>query len=176
VTVARKLGFLINLETRKGRPAQLALGAPLPEELEVFPTVEALQCCSAETGVSSGPAAFDGDDAKDGGPHRSHPYEKLDGDKALRERAEIPRLPAGVRLIEWRLKEPPVPIEGFAVVTDPATFATWTLEQLRIAIENPKRRVRLSVAQLLQRLDLVGVRLVLQKGPSENEATDQSKP
>jgi len=78
VTVARKLGFLINLETRKGRPAQLALGAPLPEELEVFPTVEALQCCSAETGVSSAPSPLRHGDAKDAGALRSHSHQGLD--------------------------------------------------------------------------------------------------
>jgi len=92
--------------------------------------------------------------------------------EALRERPEIPRLPAGVHLIEWKLKEAPVPIERFEIVTDPAKFAGTTLEQLRIALEFPNRKVGWTVPQLLQRLALVGVCLVLQKGPSgENEAT-----
>ena len=83
VSVARKLGFLINLETRKGRPAQLALSNPLPEELEVFPTVEALQCCSTGMGVSSGPTPIAHADAKDARTHLSRPYQRLDGDPTI---------------------------------------------------------------------------------------------
>jgi hypothetical protein len=59
--VARQRGFLKNLETRKGLPAQFAPGDPLPEELDVLPSVEALQCCSAEGGVpiSYAPVSFE---------------------------------------------------------------------------------------------------------------------
>ena len=49
--VARQRGFLKNLETRKGLPAQFVPGDPLPEELDVLPSVEALQCCSPEGGI-----------------------------------------------------------------------------------------------------------------------------
>ena len=36
-------GYLKNLEDRRGRPARLVSGDPLPEEVEVLPTVERLQ-------------------------------------------------------------------------------------------------------------------------------------
>ena len=39
-------GHLKNLEDRKGRPAQLKLGDPLPENVEVLPPVERLQGCT----------------------------------------------------------------------------------------------------------------------------------
>jgi len=42
---------LKNLEDRRGRPARLVPGDPLPEESEVLPGVGALQCCSIETEV-----------------------------------------------------------------------------------------------------------------------------
>ena len=68
---------------------------------------------------------------------------------------------AGVRMISWNLKSPPVLIEASAVVTDPALFARATLEQLRAALDNPKRWVGWSVAQLIERLAQVGVSVAL---------------
>ncbi len=70
-------------------------------------------------------------------------------------------LPAGVRLFSWNLKDPPVAIETCAVVTDPALFARSTLEQLRVALENPKRWVGWSVPQLIDRLAQVGAIVAL---------------
>jgi hypothetical protein len=70
-------------------------------------------------------------------------------------------MPAGVRLIEWNLKQPPVAIETCAVVTDSGLFARTTLEQLRIALAGPKRWVGWSVPQLIDRLAQVGVRVAL---------------
>jgi hypothetical protein len=46
-------GYLKNLEQGKGRPARLVLGDALPNERGVLPTVEVLQCCSVEPGVST---------------------------------------------------------------------------------------------------------------------------
>jgi hypothetical protein len=43
---AVQLGLLRNLEDRKGRPARLCLGDPLPPERSVLPSVEALHGCS----------------------------------------------------------------------------------------------------------------------------------
>ena len=59
--MARQLGFLQNLETRKGLPAQYVPGDPLPEEANVLPSVEALQCCTGESEDTrpSLPAHFD---------------------------------------------------------------------------------------------------------------------
>ncbi|MGD9853262.1 MAG: hypothetical protein AB7T38_18605 [Nitrospirales bacterium] len=41
-------GYLKNLETRKGQTAQLTLGDPLPDDLEILPSVEDLEkrCCT----------------------------------------------------------------------------------------------------------------------------------
>jgi len=47
---ARDRGYLDNTETRKGRPARLVIGEPLPEELEVLPPAAVLQCCSVDGG------------------------------------------------------------------------------------------------------------------------------
>jgi predicted ArsR family transcriptional regulator len=34
---AIELGYLVNRETRRGRPARLVLGDPMPEEMQVLP-------------------------------------------------------------------------------------------------------------------------------------------
>ena len=44
VRVALDLGYLKNEETGRGKPYKLALGEPLPAEVEVLPTVAVLQC------------------------------------------------------------------------------------------------------------------------------------
>ena len=46
-------GVLRNLEDRKGRPAKLVLGDPLPGDIEVLPPPEVLQCCSVDEGVKA---------------------------------------------------------------------------------------------------------------------------
>lgn len=74
----------------------------------------------------------------------------------------VPSMPSDVRLIEWMLKEPPIAIETCAVVTGAALFARSTLEQLRVALENPKRWVGWTVPQLIDRLAQVGVRMSLE--------------
>lgn len=51
VKVAKDRGFVQNLETKRGKPAKLILGDPLPEETDILPTVEVLQCCSENEGV-----------------------------------------------------------------------------------------------------------------------------
>lgn len=52
-------GYLKNLEIRKGHSAQLTLGEPLPDDLEILPEVEVLaqRCCSSakELGEASPP-------------------------------------------------------------------------------------------------------------------------
>jgi len=42
VRVARRLGYLVNEEERRGRPAQIVTGEPLPEEEPALPTPEEL--------------------------------------------------------------------------------------------------------------------------------------
>jgi len=46
VRAATDRGYLKNLEDRKGRPARLVLGDPLPKDIEVLPKVEELQGCA----------------------------------------------------------------------------------------------------------------------------------
>jgi hypothetical protein len=58
---AAAMGYLKNLEDRRGRPARLVLGDQLPDDVEVLPGVEALKakCCTValnEEGVSSSPS------------------------------------------------------------------------------------------------------------------------
>jgi hypothetical protein len=82
--------------------------------------------------------------------------------KSLQAQAGIPKMPDGVRLVQWSLKEPPVAIETCAVVTEPALFASTTLEQLRVVLANPKRWVGWGVFQLIERLAQVGVTVALE--------------
>lgn len=42
VRAAVSAGYLVNLEERRGRPARLIMGSPMPEEQPVLPTVEAV--------------------------------------------------------------------------------------------------------------------------------------
>lgn len=48
VQSAIKAGYLQNLETKKGRPARLVLGDPLPNEQTILPTLDRLRCCSVD--------------------------------------------------------------------------------------------------------------------------------
>jgi hypothetical protein len=72
-------------------------------------------------------------------------------------------MPSCVRLIEWNLKAPPIVIEASALVTDPCLFARTTLEQLRIVLAEPKRRVGWTAPQLIDRLAQLGVLVTLEK-------------
>jgi hypothetical protein len=75
----------------------------------------------------------------------------------LRARASIPEMPPGVRLLAWNLKDPPIAIDAPSVVFNPSLFARSTLEQLRAALADPKRRIGWTVPQLIERLAQVGV-------------------
>lgn len=77
--------------------------------------------------------------------------------EVLRQREALPAMPPGIRLVSWNLKEPPVAIEYYAVVTDPAKFARATLEELAERISNPRRQYGWTVVQLIDRLAQVGV-------------------
>jgi len=45
VAASVEAGVLRNLESRKGRPARLILGEPLPKEIELLPKPERLHGC-----------------------------------------------------------------------------------------------------------------------------------
>jgi hypothetical protein len=74
----------------------------------------------------------------------------------------VPAMPAGVCLVTWNLKEPPVAVDICSVVTDTELFAHSTLEQLRVALSEPERWVGWSVPQLIDRLAQVGVTVLLE--------------
>jgi hypothetical protein len=46
-------GYVKNLEDKKGRPARLIPGDPLPDDIDILPTPERLQGCTV-AGVSEG--------------------------------------------------------------------------------------------------------------------------
>jgi len=43
---ARERGYLKNLEDKRGQPARLVPGDPLPSEVTILPTVETLTGCA----------------------------------------------------------------------------------------------------------------------------------
>ena len=90
----------------------------------------------------------------------------------LREQDVIPKMPPGVQLVSWNLKEPPVAVEVCSLVTDSALFARTTLDQLRTALAQPKRWLGWTVPQLIERLAQVGVTVEVSQetGSSEGES------
>ena len=80
-------------------------------------------------------------------------------------------MPPGVRLVEWRLKEPPVCLEIYSIVMDSAKFAASTLGQIQALLNNPRAKVGWTMPQLIDRLTQVGVRVALET----NEAVERVK-
>src|SRR5215208_5703824 len=73
VRVAIDRGYLKNLEDRKGRPARLVVGEPMPEDQEILPLPEELERCAVDRdfeGVSHPPPlseeSFEGESARGG--------------------------------------------------------------------------------------------------------------
>ena len=63
VATAINRGYVKNLEDRKGRPARPVVGDPMPEEIEVLPTPEALSAallhrCSVDAGDTTSPTGY----------------------------------------------------------------------------------------------------------------------
>jgi len=64
VAAALEAGLLRNLEERKGRPARLVLGDPLPDEIELLPTPERLHGCTVDGGDNNtNPSPYSGNGA-----------------------------------------------------------------------------------------------------------------
>ncbi len=53
---ARRRGYVKNLEERRGKPARIVLGDPLPDEVEILPSPERLEECCSVAGESGGVA------------------------------------------------------------------------------------------------------------------------
>jgi len=60
VRAAVELGYLVNLEDRRGKPARLVIGEPLPEETDILPTVAVLQGVDLGVATVGGGANTDG--------------------------------------------------------------------------------------------------------------------
>ncbi len=68
---------------------------------------------------------------------------------------------APYEIVEDKFKTAPVRLSNYETVVDTFRFTTTTLEQLRRKLENPKAHVGWSVAQLLARLQAVGLTVVV---------------
>jgi hypothetical protein len=55
VAAAIDLGVLRNLEDRRGRPARLALGEPIPDDVEILPSPDRLRGCAVDEEDGSPP-------------------------------------------------------------------------------------------------------------------------
>jgi hypothetical protein len=55
IATAIQLGYLRNLEDRKGRPARLQLAEPMPESVSILPSVQVLHGCSVDRGYNPPP-------------------------------------------------------------------------------------------------------------------------
>jgi len=80
--------------------------------------------------------------------------------EVLRRRCEIPAMSAGVRLLAWEPKQPPVAIVTWAVVNDVPQFIRATLTQLEAALRGKNwLAANRSVRELVERLEQVGVKV-----------------
>jgi hypothetical protein len=77
VRAAIDRGYIKNLEDRRGRPARLVLGDPLPDDIEVLPSVERLQGCTVADVHEGVRTNFFPEEPEEGGKKmfRSHPSE-----------------------------------------------------------------------------------------------------
>ena len=95
----------------------------------------------------------------------------------LRQRADIPPMPSGVQLLSWKLKEPPIAIERWSVVNDPALFARRTLEQLEAALAGKNRLAgNWSVRELVERLEQVGIGVEVDELQTEQSSMSMGSP
>jgi hypothetical protein len=81
----------------------------------------------------------------------------------LNKENSAPVMPAGVRLVRWAPKEPPIAIVRIGIVTDVHKFITATLLQLEARLEGKKFLAgNWSLTELVDRLDQVGVELEME--------------
>ena len=96
---------------------------------------------------------------------------------ASRESAQSgpPPMPAGVRLLAWEPKQPPVALSVFSVVNDTQKFIVSTLQQLDAALRgNPWAAGNWTVRDLCERLEQVGVRIEVVEKTDRGEAVNMS--
>ena len=72
----------------------------------------------------------------------------------------LPKMPAGIRLLERAPKQAPVILTRYSVVTDVPNFLSTTFEQLRAALDGRTWHAgNWSVRELVDRLEQCGVRV-----------------
>jgi hypothetical protein len=105
VAAALDAGLLRNLEDRKGRPARLVLGDPLPDEIELLPTPARLHGCTVDGGDNNtNPSLYSGNGAGQICEQR--------GSEPSQEGENLPHKPmAGTALAGGRQRQEPKPGE-----------------------------------------------------------------
>lgn len=81
----------------------------------------------------------------------------------LRKMSEPPEMPQGVRLVEWKLKVPPIAILRMGIVTDVKKFADATILQLKARLEGKDFLAgNWHLRELVERLEQVGVKVAIE--------------
>lgn len=92
VRVALDKGYLRNDEDRRGKPSKLALADPLPDDVEILPTVEALrECCSVAVDSEPPQTPAGADDNGSGGSEGGASDAELERFESLLELDAIAR-------------------------------------------------------------------------------------
>jgi hypothetical protein len=140
VRVAIDHGYLVNHETQKGKPSRIARGNPLPDDLEILPTVEALQRCSRDEGESTpsplsvNPRSQRASD--DGGrPEPAIEEDETDLARILAKFPDLDQTPRGVDRPGGSLMAPGVPgfegrvrilfLDGHVTASEKAALVAW---------------------------------------------------
>jgi len=88
---------------------------------------------------------------------------RLDGERddvrRVRAPAECPPLPAGVKLVRYCPKAPPVAVQPCSIVTDVDKFIRSYLRDLGFRLEHPKAYACAPLPEILAKLAEVGVEL-----------------
>jgi hypothetical protein len=85
---ARARGYLRNLEEKRGKPARIVLGDPLPDDVEILPSLERLKersTVATRSGGMAAPPSFPGDDGYRDFLNRTH----VNGHLTDREQLEL---------------------------------------------------------------------------------------
>ena len=80
--------------------------------------------------------------------------------RLLQRRTALPPIPAGVRLVRWSPKQPPIILEHRSVVIDVDKFIFTTLMELQARVEGKDWLAgNRSIRDLTERLEQVGVKV-----------------
>src|SRR5262249_39747549 len=94
---ARARGHLRNLETGRGKPARIVLADPLPDDIDVLPTVELLLQASDSDNQASSPRETSPAPADAAvTPHGDQPHPPLEPEIAAPPPPRVPTMPKAV--------------------------------------------------------------------------------